>query len=116
MVEQGMNKNDQIEEIYKVIKEIEDKNDITQRDIASRLGYSLGKVNYLIKALTNMGIIKLQNFKKSDNKLGYKYILTSEGIKEKYKITKQFLNRKETEYEKMQVEIDKLRKEVKSFK
>jgi EPS-associated MarR family transcriptional regulator len=69
-------------------------------------------VNYLIKALTEKGLIKLDNFFKSDNKTGYRYILTPEGISEKYKITADFLKRKEAEFIKMQAEIEELRKEI----
>lgn len=104
--------NNQIENTYKVIKEIENGDYITQRGIAKNLGYSLGKVNYLIKSLVDKGIIKLENFINSQNKLAYRYILTPRGIKEKYRVTKEFLKRKEHEYEVIKNELEKLRQEV----
>ena len=65
------------------------------------MGFSLGKVNYCIKALTEIGFIKLQNFSQSDQKIGYLYVLTPKGIKEKTILTKQFLKIKQSEYEKL---------------
>ncbi|MDY6934498.1 MAG: MarR family EPS-associated transcriptional regulator [Spirochaetota bacterium] len=101
-----------MEDIYKIIKEIESDDFTTQRSIADNLGYSLGKVNYLIKSLVDKGVIKLENFKNSNNKLAYRYILTPVGIKEKMKITREYLRRKEEEYEVMRSEIEELRREV----
>lgn len=97
------------ESYYKVIKLIDEKPDYTQRKIAQELGYSLGKVNYLISSLVEKGVIKLQRFIKSKNKLGYRYILTPKGIKEKYRITKEFLKRKMQEYDMLQKEIQEAR-------
>jgi EPS-associated MarR family transcriptional regulator len=98
-----------LEESCFILKEVKKSDISSQRDFA---GNSLGKVNYLIKALTEKGLIKLDNFFKSDNKTGYRYILTPEGISEKYKITADFLKRKEAEFIKMQAEIEELRKEI----
>ena len=97
-------------EFPKVISIIEKNPDYTQRKIAKELGYSLGKVNYVIAALVDTGIIKLQRFMKSKNKLGYRYILTPEGIKQKYKITKAFLKRKMEEYDSIVEEITEAKK------
>ena len=97
------------ESYYKVIKIIDEKPDYTQRKIAQELGYSLGKVNYLISSLVEKGVVKLQRFIKSKNKLGYRYILTPKGIKEKYRITKEFLKRKIQEYDLLQKEIQEAR-------
>jgi len=66
----------------------------------------LGKVNYVIASLVDKGMIKLQRFIKSKNKAGYRYELTPHGIKEKYKITKAFIKRKMTEYDKLEKEIE----------
>jgi len=99
-----------LQEAYLILKEIESSEISSQRDFAGRLGYSLGKINYLIKALTSKGYIKLENFSKSGNKLGYRYVLTPHGIKEKYRITSAFLKRKEAEFIKMQMEIEELRR------
>lgn len=99
-----------LEEFYTIFKEIERAEIFTQRDFAARLGYSLGKMNYMLKALTQKGLIKIENFSKSNNKLGYRYVLTPAGISEKYKVTADFLKRKEAEFIEMQVEIEELRK------
>ena len=99
-----------IQEAYLILKEIESSEISSQRDFAGRLGYSLGKVNYLIKALTSKGYIKLENFSKSGHKLGYRYVLTPHGKKEKYRITSACLKRKEAEFIKMQMEIEELRR------
>ena len=74
---------------------------ISQREIAKQLGISIGKTNYVIKALIEKGIIKTYRFLNSKNKWAYKYILTPEGIKEKTRITKEFVKRKMEEYEKL---------------
>ena len=112
---QSMNRsaeNISLEDTYIIFKEIEKANISTQRDFAGRLGYSLGKVNYLLKSLTEKGLIKIENFSKSDNKFGYRYVLTPKGISEKYQVTSDFLRRKEAEFIKMQLEIEELRREV----
>ena len=108
-----MTTQENIEEIYRLIKEIEKNEFLSQRVLSRRLGYSLGKVNYLIKALVEKGLIKLERFKNSPNKLAYRYILTPKGIKEKYKITRAFLKRKLEEYERLQREIEELKREAK---
>jgi len=107
-----MGKKEQIEDYYRVMKEIESEDLMTQRDIAENLGFSLGKVNYLMKSLTEKGLIKLENFKNSKNKSAYRYILTPEGIRHKIFITKEFLKRKEVEYVLMQREIEELKREI----
>jgi len=110
-----MNKNNEnisLEDTYTLFKEIERSGISTQRDFAGRLGYSLGKVNYLLKSLTEKGLVKIENFVKSDNKMGYRYVLTPHGIAEKYKVTADFLKRKEAEFIEMQVEIEELRGEL----
>ena len=104
--------NISLEDSYLLLKEIEKSGYSSQRDFASNLGYSLGKINYLIKALTEKGLVKIENFSKSSNKPGYRYVLTPRGIKEKYKITLEFLKRKEAEFVKMQMEIEELRREI----
>jgi len=107
--------NISIDDTYLIFKEIERETVSTQRDFAGRLGYSLGKMNYLLKALTEKGLIKVENFSKSDNKLGYRYVLTPKGVREKYKITSDFLKRKEAEFIKMQIDIEELRCEIKQI-
>lgn len=84
----------------------------SQRELALSLGISLGKTNYLIKALLSKGWVKAQNFRRSDNKLGYLYLLTPSGIAEKSRLTRTFLSHKEREYLVLQEEIANLRKEL----
>tara|TARA_B100001758_G_C18105898_1_gene450982 strand:+ start:250 stop:603 length:354 start_codon:yes stop_codon:yes gene_type:complete len=97
---------------YKVLKILEDHPEYTQREIAKELGVSLGKTHYLIKSLIDVGWVKLENFRRSNNKLGYAYLLTPAGIIEKAKITSQFLSMKQKEYKELYDEISQLKDEV----
>ncbi len=97
---------------YRALKILEQKPDLTQRQLAKELGVSLGKTHYLIKSLIDVGWVKLDNFQRSDNKWGYAYLLTSKGIVEKAGITMQFLVRKQKEYSQLQEEIVQLQEEV----
>ena len=99
---------------YKVLKLLENKPNLTQRQLAEELGVSLGKTHYLVKSLIDVGWIKLHNFQKSENKWGYAYLLTPKGIVEKSIITSRFLKRKQTEYNQSRKEIEQLKKEVKN--
>jgi len=85
---------------------------INQRQLAERLGVSLGKTNYLLNALLQKGLIKANNFRRNDNKLGYLYLLTPEGVATKLRLTKDFLARKETEYLALKQEIEAMRAEL----
>ena len=78
----------------------------SQRLISQNSGFSIGKVNYCLKALVDIGFIKIHNFKNSNNKLNYAYILTPKGIQEKTVITKQFIIKKKQEYDKLNSYID----------
>ena len=80
---------------------IENNPKLTQRVIANRLGISLGKVNFCIQSLVDVGFIKLKNFSNSENKLGYAYILTPKGAVAKLRIANKFLLKKQAEYEKL---------------
>ena len=104
--------NFETEEPFKLLREIEANPQMTQRELSSRLGLSLGKINFLIKVLIEKGFIKADNFKNSQNKIAYLYFLTPSGIEEKAKITYRFLKRKMEEYEKLEEEIQQLKKEV----
>ena len=86
----------------------------TQKTIAQELGYSVGKVNYILKALVEKGLVKVENFVTSESKKNYRYLLTPKGIKEKILITEAFIERKKQEYEALQedLERDKQRSEV----
>ena len=86
-------------DIFEILRVIVNQPKSTQRDLAKRLNLSLGKVNYCIKALKQKGYIKIKNFKKNPNKISYAYILTPKGIKEKTKLTINFMKRKIKEYE-----------------
>ena len=81
-----------------VIVEIEKNSNTNQRALAKKLNTSLGKINYCIKALINIGFIKLDNFSNSKNKLKYLYVITPQGIAAKTRLTKKFLKRKQKEY------------------
>jgi EPS-associated MarR family transcriptional regulator len=100
------------EEVLKLLREIEQTSETTQRELSSSLGISLGKVNFLLKALIHKGHIKVDNFKKSNNKSAYLYYLTPKGAEEKARITYRFLWRKMKEYEDLEQEIRRLEQEV----
>lgn len=97
---------------YKVLKLLAENPNLSQRDLARELGISLGKVNYCIQALIEKGMVKAGNFKSSQNKQAYAYLLTPKGIEDKARVTARFLNRKLVEYEVLQSEIERLREEV----
>lgn len=100
------------EECLLLLREIEAHPQFTQRELSASLGLSLGKINYLIKAMIKTGLIKAENFKNSRNKISYLYCLTPTGLQEKTKITCRFLKRKLVEYEKLEQEIRQLEKEI----
>jgi EPS-associated MarR family transcriptional regulator len=100
------------EDVLKILKAIKDEPALTQRELSSRLGMSLGKVNYLIKSLIQRGLVKVDNFKSSNNKISYLYMLTPSGIEEKARTTFFFLKRKLEEYERLEMEIGELQREV----
>jgi EPS-associated MarR family transcriptional regulator len=96
----------------KVLRHIEGHPDVTQRELARHLGVSLGKVNYCLKALIDRGWVKANNFKNSNNKAAYAYLLTPRGIEQKAQITINFLKHKMHEYEHLKQEIVELEQEV----
>ncbi len=85
--------------------------DLTQREIAQKLGVSTSGLNYCLKALIEKGLVKVQNFNQSKNKFGYVYLLTPRGVAEKALLTGRFLKRKMVEYEALKTEIEALRAE-----
>ncbi|MDY0049578.1 MAG: MarR family EPS-associated transcriptional regulator [Halothiobacillaceae bacterium] len=95
-----------------ILRTLERQPDISQRELATQMGVSLGKANYCLRALIEKGCVKLENFRRSNNKLAYAYILTPRGIEEKARVTRAFLRRKEAEYELIRQEIEVLRREV----
>ena len=96
----------------KALKVLELKPEISQRQLAAELDVSLGAANYCLKALVDKGWVKLENFQKNPNKLGYLYLLTPLGIAAKSALTARFLKRKLEKYEALKVEIEQLRSEV----
>ena len=101
---------------YRVMRLLEENPDLTQRELAEKLGVSVGGLNYCLKALTEKGLVKMQNFANSKNKFGYVYVLTPRGISEKAKLTSNFLKRKMEEYEALKAEIDALVLEERRYK
>jgi len=97
---------------YKILKLLESNPEISQRELAKILGISLGRANYCLNALIEVGLLKVSNFRTSKNKLAYMYVLTPTGIEEKAKITLRFLAYKLQEYEMLKKEISTLKREV----
>jgi EPS-associated MarR family transcriptional regulator len=97
---------------YKLLKLLAEEPQISQRDLAGRLGISVGKTNYCLTALVDKGLVKINNFRRANNKLAYAYLLTPRGIEEKAHVTVSFLQRKIREYAELQEEIDALRQEM----
>ena len=101
---------------YLLLKSVEHGKDITQRKLAHELGISLGKVNYCLKSLIDKGYIKIINFKNSNKKTQYSYLLTSKGVEEKTKLTIEFLKTKTEEYEMLKKEVKRINKKHRSIK
>ena len=97
---------------YIILKILKDNPKMTQRQLSKELGLSLGRTNYVIHALIDKGWMKLSNFKRSDNKLGYLYLLTPEGVIEKSILAQNFLSRKLKEYNRLKEEIEILKSEL----
>jgi EPS-associated MarR family transcriptional regulator len=100
------------EKVLQILREIKKSPEMTQRELSSRLGISLGKVNFLLNALIQRGFVKVENFKTSTSKKAYLYYLTPRGIEEKARTTYFFLKRKMQEYEQLENEIRQLREEA----
>jgi len=97
---------------YWVMRRLQETPDISQRQLAKELGISLGSINFCFQALVEKGWVKMQNFSQSKNKLRYAYLLTPTGVAEKSKLTTEFMKRKVTEYEALQLEIEILKSEI----
>jgi len=108
------NKQTQEDTYFRVLRILKENPDLTQRELAEKLGVSVGSLNYCLKALIEKGWIKVQNFNQSKNKFGYVYILTPSGIAEKAALTSNFLRRKLDEYEVLKSEIESLHSELQS--
>jgi len=90
-----------------LLRKIKTKPQSSQRELAEELGFSLGKLNYILKSLKSKGLIKIKNFEKNPNKLNYVYLLTPMGIAEKTKLTINFMKKKMQEYDELKKELNK---------
>ena len=103
---QLLNKSmDDNQDHFNVLRKIQQRPESSQRELAEDLGFSLGKLNYCLKALKVKGLVKIKNFKKNPNKLNYIYILTPKGVSEKTKLTLNFMKRKIKEYDELKREV-----------
>jgi EPS-associated MarR family transcriptional regulator len=103
------------ENVMNALRALEKHPELSQRQLAKELGLSLGKAHYILNSLIDVGLVKVDNFRRSDNKLGYAYLLTPRGLVEKVKVTKRFLSRKQREYKALERQIADLTKEVESM-
>lgn len=95
-------------EYFEILRKIKKTPDASQRELAEELGFSLGKLNYCLKALQKKGFVKLQNFQKKNNKISYlQYVITPKGISERTKLTLNFMKRKMREYDELKKELEK---------
>lgn len=97
---------------FEVLRRLHQTPQVSQRALAKNLGVGLGSINFCVQALVEKGLVKMQNFSQSKNKLRYAYLLTPAGVAEKSKLTAEFLRRKVAEYEALQIEIEQLKSEI----
>ena len=97
---------------YHLLREIASRSEFTQLELAEKIGISVGKVNHVLTALIRKGIVKMENFKQSKSKKRYLYLLTTKGIKDKKRITLNFIKRKMEEYESLEQEIAQAKSEL----
>ncbi len=95
-----------------ILKELSKDKTLSQRDLSKRVGFSLGKVNYIMSAVIDAGLVKVEKFKNSKKKMAYMYILTPEGTAKKINLTYHFLKKKIIEYNALKKEIEELKKEL----
>ena len=107
-----MNNHNEQELRYRLLNILEKEPDLNQREMADKMGISLGKVNYCLSELAKRGFIKISRFTSSKNKRRYSYLLTFKGLEEKARLTINFLKRKTAEYEEIKRQIRKLTREV----
>ena len=107
-------KPEQSEMTLQLLRLLESEPSLSQRKLADRLDVSLGKLNYCLKALIDVGLLKIENFSRNSSKKGYLYLLTPSGFRQKSALTLQFLERKQREYEALQNEIVELRRDVRA--
>jgi EPS-associated MarR family transcriptional regulator len=112
------NKNNKEEYKYEdleLLRYLQDRQDVSQRELAQKMGISLGKINFILNALIKKGSIKVKNFRNNKNKLAYAYYLTPTGIKEKTVLTIKFFQRKLNEYDTIKRELAKLEEDMKKI-
>lgn len=95
-----------------ILKELSKDKTLSQRDLSKRVGFSLGKVNYIMSAIIDTGLVKVEKFKNSKKKIAYMYILTPKGTAKKIDLTYHFLKKKINEYNALKIEIEELKKEL----
>lgn len=100
---------------FRAMRLLQENPDLTQRELAQKLGVSVGGLNYCLKALMEKGLVKMQNFQQSKNKFGYVYVLTPRGLAEKAALTNRFLKRKLDEYEALKTEIETLKEDTQRY-
>jgi EPS-associated MarR family transcriptional regulator len=100
------------EDVLRILQALKNNPEMTQRDLAQLVGISLGKANFILKALIQKGLVKAHNFKNSNNKKAYLYMLTPSGIEEKARITYEFLIIKLQQYERLEAQIRLLKEEI----
>tara|TARA_B100000674_G_C37296052_1_gene669894 strand:+ start:238 stop:543 length:306 start_codon:yes stop_codon:yes gene_type:complete len=95
------------QDYFDVLRKIDKKPKLTQREIASEVGFSLGKLNYCLKELQKKGLVKLENFQKQSNKIKYfRYVITPKGLAERTKLTINFMKKKMVEYDELKKELE----------
>ena len=102
-----MNDREENQDHFNVLRKIQKKPNYSQRELSGELGFSLGKLNYCLKALKVKGLIKIKNFRKNPNKINYVYMLTPKGIATKTKLTINFMQLKMKEYDELKKEVNK---------
>ena len=103
-----MEKEQKEQDHFEVLRKIEKLPKTSQRKLAQELGFSLGKLNYCLKALKEKGLVKIQNFKKKENKISHLgYVITPKGISERTKLTINFMKRKMSEYDELKKELER---------
>jgi EPS-associated MarR family transcriptional regulator len=98
-----------------LLRHLQEKQDVSQRELAQKMGISLGKINFILNALIKKGIIKVQNFRNNKNKLAYTYYLTTAGINEKAALTVKFFKRKLNDYDIIKKELAELEEDMKKI-
>ena len=98
--------------VLDTLRLLADRPELSQRQLSRELGLSLGKTHYVLHALLDKGLVKVENFRRNDKKLAYAYLLTPKGLRAKLRLTCGFLVRKEAEFELLQATIARLRQEV----